>query len=61
MSAYWAAGGTLGLDTLGREIERDARARDLTVALAWVTAALRGLGAALALALVQRWGSVASP
>jgi hypothetical protein len=51
MSAFWALGGTLGLDTLGNEIERDARAREPDViALVWVTALLKLVGAALAIA-----------
>jgi Protein of unknown function (DUF3995) len=56
MSFYWAAGGTLGLETLGNEIEREAEAREPdTVALIWVTGALKVVGAALALALARRW------
>jgi Protein of unknown function (DUF3995) len=59
MSAFWALGGTLGLDTLGNEIERDARAREPDViALVWVTALLKVVGAALAIALVRPWGRV---
>jgi Protein of unknown function (DUF3995) len=51
MSAFWALGGTLGLDTLGNEIERDARAREPDViALVWVTALLKVVGAALVIA-----------
>lgn len=57
MSFYWAGGGTVGLDTLGNELERDALAREPdTIALVWVTGFLKVLGAGLALALVQRWG-----
>jgi hypothetical protein len=57
ISAFWALGGTLGLDTLGNEIEREARARDSeTIALVWVTALLKLVAAALALALVRPWG-----
>jgi Protein of unknown function (DUF3995) len=57
MSFFWAAGGTLGLDTLGNEIEREARARDPdTIAVVWVTGFLKVLGAVLALALVMPWG-----
>jgi Protein of unknown function (DUF3995) len=57
MSAFWALGGTLGLDTLGNEIERKARARDQeTIAVVWVTALLKLAAAALALALVRPWG-----
>jgi Protein of unknown function (DUF3995) len=57
MSAFWALGGTLGLDTLGTEIEREARARDPdTIAVVWITALLKLVAAALALALVMPWG-----
>jgi hypothetical protein len=57
MSFFWALGGTLGLDTLGNEIEREARAREPdTIALVWVTGLLKVVGAVLALALVQPWG-----
>jgi Protein of unknown function (DUF3995) len=57
MSFYWALGGTLGLDTLGNELEREARAREPeTLALVWVTGLLKVAGAALALALVRPWG-----
>jgi hypothetical protein len=59
MSAFWALGGTLGLETLGNEIEREARERDPdTIALVWVTALLKLAAAALALALVRPWGRV---
>jgi Protein of unknown function (DUF3995) len=57
MSFFWALGGTLGLDTLGNEIEREARDRDPdTIAVVWVTGFLKVLGAVLALALVMPWG-----
>jgi hypothetical protein len=59
MSFYWALGGTVGLGTLGVELERDARAREPdTIALVWVTGLLKVAGAGLALALVQPWGRV---
>jgi hypothetical protein len=59
MSFYWALGGTVGLDTLGVEIERDARARESdTIALVWVTGLLKLAAAALALALVRPWARV---
>lgn len=57
MSFFWALGGTLGLETLGNELEREARARDPdTIVLVWVTGLLKLVGAVLALALVQPWG-----
>jgi hypothetical protein len=59
MSFYWALGGTVGLDTLGVELEREARAREPdTIALVWVTGLLKLAGAGVALALVQPWGRV---
>jgi Protein of unknown function (DUF3995) len=57
VSFYWAAGGEVGLETVGEEIERDALARDPdAIALVWVTGGLKVLGAALALALLRPRG-----
>ncbi|GAA2107972.1 DUF3995 domain-containing protein [Actinomadura alba] len=57
VSAYWAAGGTAGLDTLGGELERLARARDpLMIAMVWLIAGLKLVAAVLGPALVQSWG-----
>jgi hypothetical protein len=57
MSLYWAAGGQVGGETLGVEIERLGRERDPGfVATLWVTSALKGVAAVLALALVEPWG-----
>jgi hypothetical protein len=57
VSFYWAAGGELGLETVGEQIERDALAREPdAIALVWVTGGLKVLGAALALALVRPRG-----
>jgi Protein of unknown function (DUF3995) len=54
VSFYWAAGGEVGLETVGEEIERDALAREPdAIALVWVTGGLKVVGAALALALVR--------
>jgi Protein of unknown function (DUF3995) len=63
MSFYWAAGGTVGLETLGAEIEREARAREAgTVALVWLTGGLKVLGGLLALAMVPLWsGTIPRP
>ena len=57
-SFYWGLGGTLGLATLGREIEQLALARDpMTVAIGgWGAGAAKVLAALVALALVQPWG-----
>jgi Protein of unknown function (DUF3995) len=56
MSFYWAAGGTVGLETLGVELEREARARDPdTIALVWATGGLKVVGGVLALALAGHW------
>lgn len=57
-SAYWAAGGTLGLDTLGGQIEEMARSgRPEARLLALAAVVLKLVGVAFALALVQRWGA----
>ncbi|NGO71670.1 DUF3995 domain-containing protein [Streptomyces boncukensis] len=57
VSAYWAAGGTAGLDTVGGDLERWGRARDPTmVAVLWLTAGLKLIAAVLGLALVRKWG-----
>ncbi len=53
-SFYWAAGGTVGEDTVGGVITRLPG----IVALLWVTGALKVIGALLALALVRPWGRV---
>jgi hypothetical protein len=56
-SFYWAAGGTIGLDTVGGAIEELARARDPAgVALGIGAGVLKVAGAVLALALVRPWG-----
>jgi hypothetical protein len=56
-SFYWAAGGTIGLDTVGRAIEELARARDPAgVALGIGAGVLKVAGGVLALALVRPWG-----
>lgn len=56
-SFYWAAGGTIGLDTLGVEIQRLALTRDSgAVMAAWITGVLKLLAGVLALALVRSWG-----
>lgn len=59
MSFYWAAGGTIGIDTQAPGIAALARERDPTfVAVLWVTGLLKLLCVPLALALVQPWGRV---
>lgn len=57
VSAYWAAGGTAGLDTVGGELARSTRAREpVMVAVLWFTVALKLLAALLGPALVRhRW------
>jgi Protein of unknown function (DUF3995) len=56
-SFYWAAGGTIGLDTVGGEIEELARARDPAgVALGLGAGVLKVAGGVLALTLVRPWG-----
>jgi hypothetical protein len=56
-SFYWAAGGTVGLDTVGGAIEELARDRDPAgLALGIGAGVLKVGGAVLALALVRPWG-----
>jgi hypothetical protein len=56
-SAYWALGGTAGLDTLGGAIEQLARTRDPAgIALGLGAGVLKVAGGLLALALVRPWG-----
>jgi hypothetical protein len=55
-SAYWAAGGKLGTDTVARALAERVAARDPGfVATLWAAAALKALLAALALALTRPW------
>jgi hypothetical protein len=57
-SFYWAAGGTIGLGTVGGAIEELARARDPGgVALGIGAGVLKVAGGMLALALVRPWGA----
>lgn len=57
VSLYWTVGGTVGLDTVGGFAERMARSGTATATLVLaLVVVLKCLGAALALALVQRWG-----
>jgi hypothetical protein len=57
MSFYWAAGGSLGADTIGGSIQRLGQARDPGfVALLWGIGVVKALGGLLALALVRPWG-----
>ncbi|WP_367127687.1 DUF3995 domain-containing protein [Saccharothrix sp. HUAS TT1] len=57
VSAYWAIGGTAGLDTLGGTLAELARARDpRLIAVVWVTVVLKLVGALLGPALVEPWG-----
>lgn len=57
VSAYWAAGGTIGLNTLSGTIGELARARSpVLIAVVWVVVVLKAAAAVLGLALVRRWG-----
>jgi hypothetical protein len=57
VSAYWAMGGTAGLDTLGGTLAELARSRDSQlIAIVWVTVVLKLVGALLGPALVEPWG-----
>lgn len=54
MSFYWAAGGTLGENTIGSEIATLGEERDLWfVAVLWLTGAIKLLGALIALKLAR--------
>jgi hypothetical protein len=56
-TAYWTAGGTWLLDTVGGGLEELARRGDgAVVALGLVVVALKLAGSVLALALVPPWG-----
>ena len=58
-SFYWAAGDTIGLDTVGGAIEDLAHARDPAgVALGIGAGVLKVAGGLLALALVPPWGQL---
>ncbi|MGY1804314.1 DUF3995 domain-containing protein [Blastococcus sp. SYSU D00922] len=57
VSAYWAAGGTALLSTVGGGLEELARSGDAgAVAVGILTVVLKAIGALLALALVRPWG-----
>lgn len=54
VSAYWALGGTAGLNTIGGELEEMARAIEpLVVVAIWVVVAGKIVGAALAVMLLR--------
>ena len=58
VSAYWGAGGTALLDTIGGTLEREARAHNATLlAVLWVTVALKLIAGGLGLLAVAqpRW------
>lgn len=58
MSFYWAAGGRLGLETLGEGFASAEFSSDPTlIALTWVTGVLKLVAGVAALSLVQRWGA----
>ncbi len=56
---YWSLGGTIGISTLGGEIERMARERTLwfIIVAAWGVAILKTVAGVVALAGVQVWGA----
>ena len=57
-SAYWAAGGMLGSETVANDLAERVAARDPGfVATLWAAAALKASLALLALALTRRWGA----
>lgn len=56
-SFYWAAGGTIGAETIGPALASLALARDPEfIAVLWITGALKVVAGLLALALVRPWG-----
>lgn len=58
-SFYWAAGGMIGVETLGESMARLAAAHDSElITLTWITGVLKVIAGLLALTLVQRWGRV---
>lgn len=55
MSFYWASGGMLRIETLGREMAAMAQRRDPDIIVAaWVTGAMKVVAGLLALALLRR-------
>lgn len=57
LSFYWAAGGSLGINTLSKVIREPAIRRDGGfVAILWATAVLKVLAGVFALAFVRPWG-----
>lgn len=62
VSFYWAAGGTLGLATVGQEAVELSRSGNVAVIAApWFVGVVKVAGGLLALALVQPWGRRAFP
>ncbi|WNQ12179.1 DUF3995 domain-containing protein [Paenibacillus aurantius] len=56
MSFYWAGGGSLGVETLGPEISRQAVLRDDSfILVVWLTGAAKVAGALVLIALEIRW------
>lgn len=59
VSFYWASGGTVGLSTVGGELEAMGRAASpLLSAVVWGVGIAKVLAGLLALALVMPWGRV---
>lgn len=57
MSFYWAAGGRLGLETLGEGFATSGFTSNPTlIAMTWITGILKLVAGVAALSLVQRWG-----
>ncbi|WP_253862748.1 DUF3995 domain-containing protein [Prauserella halophila] len=57
ISLYWALGGLIGIETVGGEIEKMARAGEAGL-LAWGATIVKTAGVVYSLALVQRWGRI---
>lgn len=56
MSFYWAAGGLVGVDTLGTGMKQLAEARDPElITVTWITGILKVIAGLLVLSLIPRW------
>src|SRR5215218_1014051 len=59
VSFYWAAGGTVGVETIGDVITKPALAGDpVMIAILWGSGVIKIIAGLLALALVQSWGEL---
>ena len=61
ISFYWGSGGTLGVDTVWGSLGMSPAQKTVLIIAAWVTGFLKVFAAALALALVTKWGTRLPP